>query len=103
MMSTDIVNMVTSMVTGIGPLIMGIVGIEAGVWIGGGRKAVGTGQIMTEEGYRLITEVMSVTGNLRYLLPAEGDLSLLSHTICIDVLPSHLFFPLAREVASTQI
>lgn len=65
MMSTDIVNMVTSTVTGIGPLTMGIAGIEAGVQTGGGKKAVDTGQIMTEEGYRLITEVTSVTGSGR--------------------------------------
>lgn len=64
-MSTDIVSTVTSMVTGIGPLTMGIVGIVDGVQIGGGRKAVGTEQIMTEEGYRLITEVTSVTGSGR--------------------------------------
>lgn len=64
-MSTDIVNTVTSTVTGIGPLTMGIAGIEAGVQIGGGRKAVGTGPIMIEEGYHLITEVTSVTGNVR--------------------------------------
>lgn len=83
MMSTGIGNTVTSTVTGIGPLTMGIVGIEAVVQIGEGRKAVGTGQIMTEEGYRLITEVMNVTGNLRYFLLAEGELSLLSHRICL--------------------
>lgn len=53
------------MVTGIGPLTMEIAGIEDGVRIGGGRKAVGTGQIMIEEGYHLITEVMSAAGRGR--------------------------------------
>lgn len=101
--STDIVNTGTSTVTDIGPLPMGIVGIEAGVRIGGGRKAVGTGQITTEEGYRLITEVTSVAGNVRYLPLAGGKLQLLSHSICINVLPSPVFFPVAWEVVGTQV
>lgn len=97
MMTTDIVNTVTSTLTGIGPLTMGIVGIEAGVRIGEGRKAVGTGQIMIEEGYRLITEVTSVTGNLSYLLSAEGKLSL-SHSVCLHQCFSFtLVFPSSVE------
>lgn len=63
--STDIVTTVTSTAIGIAPLPMGIVGIEAAVRTGGGRKAVVTGQIMTEGGYLLITEVTSVTGSGR--------------------------------------
>lgn len=97
MMTTDIVNTVTSTLTGIGPLTMGIVGIEAGVRIGEGRKAVGTGPIMIEEGYRLITEVTSVTGNLSYLLSAEGKLSL-SHSVCLHQCFSFtLVFPSSVE------
>lgn len=87
MTNTDIVNMVTSTVTGIGPLTMGIVGIEAGVQIGGDRKAVGTGQIMTEEGYRLTTEVTSVTGNL-FCLQRESCHHCPIVFVCINVLPS---------------
>lgn len=64
MMSTGIVSTVTSTVTGIGPITTGIVGIEAAVQIGGGRKAVGTGRSMTEEECHLIIEVMSVAGKL---------------------------------------
>lgn len=64
-MSTGIVSTVTSTGTGIGPITTGIGGIEAGALTGGGRKAVGTGQIMTEEGYHLIIEVTSVAGSGR--------------------------------------
>lgn len=61
--STGTVSTVTSTVTGIDPITTGIVGIEAAVQTGGGRKAVGTGLNMTEEECRLIIEVMSVAGN----------------------------------------
>lgn len=104
MMNTDTVSTVTCMVTGIGPLTMGIVGTEAGVRTGGGRKAVATGQIMTEEGYHLIIEVMSVTGNLSCSLPADRQLSLLSLLfICTTIFPLALVFPLAWEAASTWV
>lgn len=65
MMSTGTASTVTFTVTGIAPLATGIGGIAAAVRIGGGRKAVGTGQIMTEEGYHLITGVTSETGSGR--------------------------------------
>lgn len=63
--STGTVSTVTSTVTGIGPITTGIVGIEAAVQTGGGRKAVDTGLNMTEEECRLIIEVMSVAGSVR--------------------------------------
>lgn len=64
-MSTGTASTGTCTATGTAPLTTGIVGIAAAVRIGGGRKAVGTGRIMTEEGYRLITEVTSETGSGR--------------------------------------
>lgn len=105
MMSTGTASTVTFMATGIALLTTGTVGIAAAVRIGGGRKAVGTGQIMTEEGYRLITEVTSETGNLRHYLPAGGEVSSLFHSMCLHqcFLPLPLDFPLAWEVASSQV
>lgn len=64
-MSTGTASTGTFTATGIAPLTTGIVAIGATVRIGGGRKAVGTGRIMREEGYRLITEVTSETGSGR--------------------------------------
>lgn len=64
-MSTGTASTGTFTVTGIAPPPTGIGGIAAAARTGGDRKAVGTGLIMTEEGYRLITEVMSETGSGR--------------------------------------
>lgn len=62
-MSTGTANIVTCTGTDTGPVTMGIGGgIEAGVLTGEGKKAVGTGQIMTEEGLHLATEVMNEAG-----------------------------------------
>lgn len=65
MMSTGTVIIVTCTETDTGPVTMEIGGIEAGALTGEGKKAVGTGQIMTEEGRRLATEVMNEAGNGR--------------------------------------
>lgn len=65
MTSTGTVNIVTCTETDTGPVIMGIGGIEVGVLTGEDKKAVGTGQIMIEEGLHLATEVMNEAGNGR--------------------------------------
>lgn len=62
MMSIATGTIVTDMEIGIGPPIMEIGGIEGGVQTEGAKKAVGTGQIMSEEGRPPATEVMNGTG-----------------------------------------